>query len=175
MNGTLGASQLTWGSGLNCYTASATLNNSTGVGIGGDCTGAPVNVIKYDTPVIAGFSASASWGEDDFWDVAGRYAGEWYGFKIAAAIGYSQATDQNPFTPGSDFVNAKYEQLQVGGYIQHIPTGLFLYGAWLRENLSGIVGGHAADGMNNLNPEHWYAKAGIRQKWTPVRCDHPVR
>ena len=75
----------------------------------------------------------------------------------------------------SDFVNAKYEQLQVGGYIQHIPTGLFLHGAWLRENLSGIVGGHAAAGMNNLNPEHWYVKAGIRQKWTPVRRDHPVR
>ena len=29
------------------------------------------------------------------------------------------------------------------------------------------MGNHAAAGMNNLNPEHWYIKAGIRQKWTP--------
>ena len=91
--------------------------HTDGRGIGGDCTAAPLNVIKYDTPVIAGFSASASWGEDDFWDVAGRYAGEWFGFKIAAAIGYSQATDQNPFNAAvaSDFNGAKYAQLQAGG------------------------------------------------------------
>ena len=62
---------LTWGSGLNCYTLSAAASGApTGAGIGGDCTGAPLNAIKYDLPSYGGFSVSADYGEDDFWDVA---------------------------------------------------------------------------------------------------------
>ena len=33
--------------------------------IGGDCNGITENVVRYDSPVFAGFSMSASWGEDD--------------------------------------------------------------------------------------------------------------
>ena len=51
------------------------------------------NVLKYKSPAIFGFIASASVGEDDMWDAALRYAGEFSGFKVAAAIGYSQWTD----------------------------------------------------------------------------------
>ncbi len=39
------------------------------------------NVVKYDSPTIAGFTASAAWGEDDHWNVALRYAGEFSGFQ----------------------------------------------------------------------------------------------
>ena len=28
------------------------------------------NVIRYETPTVAGFKVSASWGEDDQWSVA---------------------------------------------------------------------------------------------------------
>ena len=158
---------LTWGSGLNCYTLSAAASGApTGAGIGGDCTGAPLNAIKYKSPSYGGFSVSADYGEDDFWDVGGRYAGEWSGFKVAAAIGYSEATDQNPFVAGvGNYNNAKYTQIQVGGYIQHLASGLFLHGACLREDLSGFVG--ASAGLKNLNPEHWYVKGGIRAKCLP--------
>ena len=48
-------------------------------------------LVRYDSPTYAGFSVSASWGEDDFWDVAARYAGEHAGFKVAAAVAYSEA------------------------------------------------------------------------------------
>ncbi|MBA2127825.1 porin, partial [Hyphomicrobium methylovorum] len=51
----------------------------------GDCNGLPTNSVRYDSPTFAGFSVSASWGEDDFWDVAARYAGEHHGFKVAIA------------------------------------------------------------------------------------------
>ena len=61
-----------------------------GGGAGGDCFGAPRDSIRYDSPTFAGFSFSASWGEDDFWDVAARYSGESNGFKLAVAAAYSQ-------------------------------------------------------------------------------------
>ena len=40
----------------------------------GDCDGLPRNAIRYDTPAYKGFSAIASWGEDDDWALAGWYA-----------------------------------------------------------------------------------------------------
>ena len=92
------------------------------------------NNVRYDLPTFAGFSVSASWGEDDFWDVAARYAGEFNGFKLAAAAAYSEATDENTIdsipqhgriaqAAGTDF-------FQVGAYVEHVPTGVFLYGAY---------------------------------------------
>ena len=84
-NGSLSAA--TWGYIDFCRQA--------GLGIGGDCNGVPDNVVRYDLPTFAGFSVSASWGEDDMWDVAARYAGEWNGIKVAAAAAYSRSTDEH--------------------------------------------------------------------------------
>jgi len=54
---------------------------------------------------------------------------------------------------------------QVGGYIQHLATGLFLHGAYGREDNSDTV---IAGGVTPPNSDHWYFKGGIRQKWTPL-------
>ena len=48
------------------------------------------NAISYTSPTFGGFSVSAAWGEDDIWDVALRYAGEFSGFRVAAGIGYGE-------------------------------------------------------------------------------------
>ena len=40
------------------------------VGIANDCAGLRLNGVRYDTPTYAGFSLGASWGEDDYWDIA---------------------------------------------------------------------------------------------------------
>ncbi len=53
------------------------------------------NAIMYTTPTSAGFSASVAWGEQDavddgMWDVALRYAGEFSGFRVAAAVSYGK-------------------------------------------------------------------------------------
>ncbi len=61
----------------------------------GDCNGVTQNVVRYDSPTFGGFSVSASWGEDDMWDVAARYAGEFNGFKFAAAAAYNEFSDEN--------------------------------------------------------------------------------
>jgi predicted porin len=51
------------------------------------------NLVRYVSPTFSGFTFSWSWGEDDFWDVALRYANEWNGVRVAAGIGFQQWTD----------------------------------------------------------------------------------
>ena len=50
-------------------------------------------LLRYDSPTIGGFVASASIGEaGDYWGVMLRYAGEFSGFRVAAGIGYENRT-----------------------------------------------------------------------------------
>ncbi|WP_334148112.1 porin [Hyphomicrobium sp.] len=143
----------TWGSLANCH--------HSNLGIGGDCNGLPSNAVRYDSPTFSGFSVSATWGEDDFWDVAARYSGEFQSFKLAAAVAYSENTDENLFVP-VPHRDASY--FQVGAYLQHVPTGLFAYGAYGTEATD-----HLTPGGNPIaDDHHWYVKAGIRQKWVPL-------
>ncbi|HRY05729.1 MAG TPA: porin [Hyphomicrobiaceae bacterium] len=131
----------------------------TGIGLGGagDCGGfaSPQNVVRYDTPTFGGFSLSASWGEDDMWDVAGRYAGEFGGFKLAVAAAYFQQNEY-PHTGGDSGSN-----WQIGAYVQHVPTGLFAYGAYGADL-------DAPDSAYDFGADRWYVKAGLRQRWTSL-------
>ncbi|MFN0218462.1 MAG: porin [Hyphomicrobium sp.] len=160
--GIVGGGGAGWGGLMSC----APLNG--GGGVSGDCDGYPNNNIRYDTPVFGGFSASASWGEDDIWGVSLRYAGEFSGFKLAAAAAYNESKDENG--PGflledNDALDA--QAFQVGAYIQHVGSGLFLYGAYSREYIDTLV----VDGVDvSDKPEgdQWYIKAGIRQRYSPL-------
>ena len=38
--------------------------------VSGPGEGDRFNIVRYDTPVIAGFTGSAAWGEDDLWNIA---------------------------------------------------------------------------------------------------------
>lgn len=158
------SSALTWGALADCKTVG-------GGTVAADCDGYPGNVVRYDTPTFGGFAASASWGEDDIWAVSGRYAGEFSGFKFSAAVAYVQATDETsvlPATQAGAAANggADNAHLQAGAYLQHVPTGLFVYGAYGQEynNVTPSVRGL---GRTNPDGENWYIKAGIRQKWAP--------
>ncbi len=155
-----------WGSLATCqsFTGADTL------GLGADCDGVPNNNVRYDTPTFAGFSASASWGEDDTWGLAGRYAGEFNGIKVAAAIGYYENTDDNG--AGVKEVAEKGRggkesgALQAGLYLQHVPTGLFVYGAY-GQDYNDVTGATFA-GQQQVEGENYYIKAGIRQRWNPL-------
>ena len=88
--------------------------------------------IQYRTPTIAGFTLGASFGEDNYWDVALRYAGEFNGVRIAGAIGYSVRSEYNG--PAGAFgctINCDKDVEQLAGSlsIRHMPTGLFFTGA----------------------------------------------
>ncbi len=116
------------------------------------------DVVRYDTPTIAGFIASASWGEDDIWDVALRYAGEFGGFKIAAGIAYGEETDSTSFT--------ERRTLNGGLSIMHVPTGLFASGSAGRRETDDIPA--PIIGRNDIDEDFWHVVGGIEQKWNSL-------
>lgn len=120
-------------------------------GVAGDCNGLTQNAVRYDTPTFAGFSASASWGADDFWDIAIRYAGEHHGFKVAAAAAYNEVDDPKYNNLGSDS-----EYFQAGLYLQHIGTGIFALVNY---------GDYEATLPVTEDSSTWYVKAGLRRNW----------
>jgi hypothetical protein len=135
----------TWGDIASCW----------GAGVAGDCNGAPINAVRYDTREVGGFSASASWGSDDFWDVALRYAGELGGFRLAATAAYAETSGLANDTT----------YWQAGAYVEHIASAIFVYGAYGHLEVDGTV-----DPVFNgpdLSPpdgETLYGKVGIRPK-----------
>ena len=61
------------------------------------------NQIHYDTPTFAGFTLSASHGQGDLWDIAGRYKANYKqaGLKVAAGIAYWEfGKNTNSFNSG---------------------------------------------------------------------------
>lgn len=93
----------------------------------GDFNGETFNVVRYDSPEIAGFTVAATWGEDDAWDVALYYAGEFGGFEVEAGIGYADFYDQNDG-------DTPYDNVLGSISILHVGTGLnFTFAAGERD------------------------------------------
>jgi len=184
-----GLANVTWGAFVTCLEG--------GGGIGADCNGYPQNGVRYDTPTFAGFSMSTGYAEDDVWDIALKYAADWNSVKFSAAAGYTVSTDEGCFgTPGftktgkhtstsnSTCTNAAFiggggapfqgyrqdtDLFQVGASIMHVPSGLFVYGLYQREENNGTTildykGNASAANENDV----WYMKAGIKRTFTPV-------
>ncbi len=107
------------------------------------------NVIRYDTPTLAGFKLSASWGEDDEWSVAAFYKAKYADFKVKAAIGYGEDQEDG----GSD----ASENFNGSLSIMHTPTGLFI---------TGSAGEKAK--KNNVDETFYQIKGGIQQSWMPL-------
>lgn len=155
---------------------------STSLPTGGNCEPISIDGVRYDSPTFAGFSASASWGADDFWDVALRYAGEISGFKFAAVAAYYHNSDERAYTGFNTVVGTSNPlkrdagYFQAGAYLQHVKSGLFLYGAYGKEYNDNILDDGNAFKLGipgNLTAEQpdghvWYIKAGIRQNWLPL-------
>ena len=132
-----------------------------GVGIANDCAGGRLNGVRYDTPTFAGFSLGASWGEDDYWDVALRYSGEFSGFKLAFATAYSESTDPDILGTGANTNDNQY--FQVGGMIKHLASGLWVHGTY---------GENFVDGAGREDITGWYLKAGWTTKFSALGNTH---
>jgi len=160
----------------------------TWTAIGTDMDTSRRNRVRYDSPTFMGFTASTSWGEDDEWDVALRYANEWNGLRVAAGIAYMEDADDNGGIAG--FCNvaspssnngspgngpACFERETYGGSIAflHVPSGVHVEGGYAhRENnvdeaWSSIgVDINAVAAANGLQfddeSEHWWVGAGIQ-------------
>ncbi len=110
------------------------------------------DIIRYDTPTFAGFTASGAIGEDDFYDVALRYANEFGGvLRFAAGIGYQVESDEDRSTKGDK------KKLSGSASMMHVPTGL---------NLTVAAGKLDIDPADNgditADASYYYLKAG----WT---------
>jgi hypothetical protein len=122
------------------------------------------NAIVYSTPTFGGFSASAAWGENDVWDVALRYAGEFSGFRVAAGIGYinnssgtNEVTDDDGTTASGFVAGTQPSQVKGSASIQHVASGLFLTGAYLVQD---------NDLPDTPDTTLWYLQGGIAKNWT---------
>jgi len=143
--------------GVLTNTSWGSIGGCKGGGAIGDCNGGTQNVVRYDSPTFGGFSVSASWGEDDMWDVAARYAGEFSGFKFAAAAAYNELSDEDPLHGGVPSGDT-FQYFQVGAYLEHVPTGVFVYGAY----------GNAQYDILPGESDTYYVKAGLRERWHPL-------
>lgn len=126
------------------------------------------NVAKYESPTIAGFTASAAWGEDDYWNVALRYLGEFSGFRLAGGVAYTQSNDFT--TP--DHVSAvgrgagDTSEVGLSGSILHVETGLYASGAWGRLHDAGLDRLYGSDVDEDTS--FWTIQAGIERKFFPI-------
>jgi hypothetical protein len=149
--GTLGGvhSNLTWGNLFN--------------GASGDWLNERNEHIQYRTPTLAGFSFGASVGEDNYWDVEGRYSSEFNGVRIARRLGYSVRSEYDAVA-GQLFCTAncekKVEQLAGSLSIRHMPTGLFFTGAaGSRDTTDSATGG-------DFDSKFYYLSGGVARNFT---------
>jgi hypothetical protein len=135
-----------------------TWNQAMGTGPVNGASLSRANAVSYTSPTVGGFSVSGAWGEDDIWDVALRYAGEFGGFRVAAGIGYLNNSSGLNET-GKDHIANDIEpnQLKGSASILHVSSGLFLTGAFVHQD-NDVAG---AD-----DTRLWYLQGGISKNWT---------
>ncbi|MEO1281933.1 MAG: hypothetical protein AAFV69_09380, partial [Pseudomonadota bacterium] len=95
-----------------------------------------------------------------------------YYFKVAVAAAYVHSSDEGGtglVTNAGAAANGGLDvgAFQVGAYAMHTPTGLFVYGAYGKED--NETTSSVRDG-GLTNPEHdiYYIKAGLRRKLVPL-------
>jgi len=86
------------------------------------------NNVRYDSPEIAGFVLSASWGEDDIWDMALRFDQKFGNFHIKAGVAYTDDVD-DAVSGGVPSRNDGPKDVVASLGISEKTTGLYFYGA----------------------------------------------
>jgi predicted porin len=141
----------------------------------GNFDGGRGNLVRYDSPVLAGFLLSATWGwgqtEVEDKAIALRYAGEFSGFRINAGIGYHEGniadTDALQFYGSTGLVALQDRKEVVGSAsVLHVPTGLFLTAAggsrdWPEHDDNPNV-------LDQIGESYYYLKGGVYQKFIPL-------
>jgi len=176
----MASGDFTWLSAVTCIDG--------GGGVGADCNGYPQEGFRYDSPTFGGFSVSSGFYSNDVWDAALKYAADWNNFKVSAAFGFDQSTDEgcggsglanntsgvtctgltNTGGGGAPFQGFRKEvdTAQVGASIMHVPSGLWVYGLYQNEHNAGTQWQGPAQDANNTDV--WFIKAGIKRTWTPL-------
>ncbi|MGE0054263.1 MAG: porin [Hyphomicrobium sp.] len=130
------------------------------------------NVVRYDTPTLAGFTLSAAWGEDDVWDVALRYAGQFGRFKLSAGAGFAKWTGEgipNERGCARPRGTTKIDCWEIGGAlsVMDTATGLFVNAA------AGLGDDKKLEALYDYVPgidktlNFYYLVGGIERNWLP--------
>jgi hypothetical protein len=118
------------------------------------------NGVMYNSPTVGGFSVAASWGEDDFADVALRYAGEFSGFRLAAAVAYANNVGGlGDFEDNTGSGGRQATQIKGSASLLHTPTGLFVQGSYLTQD---------NDSPGSHDTTMWQVQGGIAKNWTGI-------
>jgi hypothetical protein len=126
------------------------------------------NHVLYETPTLHGFTLQAAVAEDNYWDVALRYAGEFNGIRIAWGIGYQEDTEFNApagFSAASTVTctadcTKKATDFKGAGSVLHTATGLFVTYAWgKREMDDAFAVGDNRDGS------FWWVAGGLARNF----------
>jgi len=125
------------------------------------------NHVMYEAPTIAGFTLQAAVGEDNYWDVALRYAGEFGGFRLAFGIGYQEDSEFNGPSQGfgatsvtcATLCDVKTQEVKGSASLLHVPTGLFVTGSGGQRQLDGT----GTAGVPDLT--YWMVAAGVSQNY----------
>jgi hypothetical protein len=139
--------------------------------------------LRWDSPTFGGFVFGASifealnvdrtpgGGVYDFtngngplgtyWAVNLRYAGEFSGFRVAAAAAYevSDADERAGSSASTGVILDESTTTNLSASIMHVASGLFLQGSHLRFERPNIGGGTDEGTL-------WHIQGGISQNWT---------
>jgi hypothetical protein len=106
------------------------------------------DVVRYDTPSIYGFIVSASWGDDDYADIALRFKKEFNSFRFAAGVAYQW--DERDVV-GREILSGSFSAM-------HAPSGLYV----------ALSGGTVEFDDESIDEgSFYYAQLGIERKFLP--------
>lgn len=125
------------------------------------------DLIRYDSPTLAGFTLSATWGDaisatdpdgnGNTYDIALRYSGEFSGVKLAAGAGWRHDEDLTITlvdVTSLTIPTGDVETILLSGSAKHIATGLFLNAYYADQ-----------DWDLGLNLKTWTVQGGVESKW----------
>jgi predicted porin len=138
------------------------------------------NMVRYDTPEIAGFIGIVNWGQDDAWEIGTRYRAEAMGFRVAAAITYGENTEVRPSSGSYAFAclaeipgqptDASCNQLGMSASVMHDATGLYTNVAYGQSVDNLIDETSRFRGVSGAEDKSWFwaFEAGIQRKFTSI-------
>jgi hypothetical protein len=134
------------------------------------------NHVLYETPTLMGFNIQTAVAEDNYWDVALRYAGEHHGFRVAFGIGYQEDTEFNAPLGAASLSTVtgvvcttdcarKESEFKGSASALHVASGLFVTTAWAWRDLEyDLATGTAPDHDASM----WYIAAGVRRNFFAI-------
>ncbi len=130
------------------------------------------NHVMYETPTLQGFTVQAAVAEDNYWDIALRYAGEFNGVRVAFGIGYQEDSKHNLTTQQFSTVgalcttNCNMVTTDTKGALSvlHVPSGLFFTGSAGNRELTGLSDGV---GTEYAGPDvrYWHIAGGLTRNF----------